>query len=213
MATRPIVSPITEVLYDQLGPWARRDTESESWQLLELCESVGQLLQPIEDLIRDTDEGPGWSPILDLNRAPNDWLGYLAQYVGVRLRAGLDDGAQRLRIRGTGGFNRGSSSALRDAARQYLIGPDGTPESAYVLVNERIGGNAYQLGIITKTSETPDQDLVLAALKEQKPAGIILSYAVVEGQTYLTLRIGYDTYGDVKAAYSTYGALRSNLPI
>lgn len=206
------MSPITEDLYASLGPWSRADTEDESWVLLDLAEAVGGRLQPIEDLIRDTDDGPGWSSILDLDRVPDAWLGWLAQFVGVRLRVGLGVIEQRMRITSTDGQHRGSPAALRAAARQYLVGPDGTGGSAYVIINERLGGNAYQLGILTLTSQTPDPAAVLAAILEQKPAGIVLTFNTVPGQTYIALETAYDTIGDVRADYATYSAVRSNLP-
>lgn len=214
MAVRPTVGSSAEDVYQGLGPWAWKDTEDERWSLLEMVEAIvgGNRLQLLDDIVRDSEAGPGWSKVLNLELAPEEWLGWLAQFVGVRTRAGLSDAAQRARIAGTDGFRRGTPGALEAAARQYLVGPDGTGESAYVIINERLGGFAYRLGILTLESQTPDEQAVLNAILEQKPAGIVLTFSTVPGQTYEALRTAFDSYQDIKDAYATYDDLRSNLP-
>lgn len=347
--------------------------------------------------MRDSAAGPGWSPVLDVDRAPVEWLGWLAQFAGVRLRPGLAAPEQRARIKNTDGHRRGSSPALRAAARQhlqvwdvvatnlvpnpsfetntdgwaiaggwaivaggtltrdttvaqfgtasarvdttatnqgiahtfsgtfragvtyrisgwlrsnvgenarFLIGNDGNdaggqqlvlaantwtrysflwtpsadrvnpslhaqhmgatavrslwvdgvmvietsadpsyfdgstvpPESdrrarwtgaahasrsvlevkssrpAYVIINERLSGSAYRLGVVTLADETADPALTEAAIREQKPAGVVLTFNTVRGQTYVAIRTAYNTYLAVRNAYASYADLRSNLP-
>jgi len=205
MAPRPVVGSVAEDLFAALGPWAWEDEASATWQLLELCQGIGVTLQDIEDVIRDSDQGPGWSAVLDADRAPAAWLPWLAQFVGVRLRQGLAPEVAREAIKGMVGFRRGSPGALRAAAQQYLTG------NKYVIINERVGGNAYQLAIRTITAETPDPDLVLNAILEQKPAGIVLDYATVDAHTYDTLDSAFGTYDDVDAAYTSYDNADANL--
>lgn len=210
MATRPIVGTAAEEAYESMGPWAEQDTADERYDLLVYLEGVfgGSRLQDLNDIVRDGPNGePGWSSVLDLERAPSDWLPWLAQLGGARVLAGLDDAAQRARIAGTDGMKRGSPGALRAATQQHLTG------NKYVILNERLGGNAWQLGIRTLDSETPDPTLVLNSILEQKPGGIILSYATVPGQTYDALATAFDTYAEMEAAYATYSALSTNLPI
>lgn len=210
MAIRPTVGTAAEEAYESMGPWAEQDTLDERYDLLGYLEGVfgGSRLQDLIDIVRDGPNGePGWSSVLDLERAPSEWLPWLAQLGGARVLPGLDDAGQRARIAGTDGMKRGSPGALRAAAQQYLTG------NKYVILNERLGGNAWQLGIRSLDSETPDPALVLNAINEQKPAGIVLSYATVPGQTYDALATAFDTYTDMEAAYATYSALSTNLPI
>jgi hypothetical protein len=152
---------------------------------------------------RDSDDGPGFVRLVDLDLAPEKALPWLAQFVGVQLQPGLDDAAQRARIRATDGFHRGTVSALVGAARQYLTG------GKTVIVRER-DGDAYTLTIVTYTAETPDSGLVLAALLDQKPGGLILNYVVETGQDWATLQANYATWADVIAHYPTWTDVLNN---
>jgi hypothetical protein len=146
--------------------------------------AIGAMFAPVDDLVRDTDAGDGWTALLDVDRAPADALAFLAQFVGVD------------------GFKRGSAGAVRAAAQQYLTG------ARRVIFRERDGG-AYRLTVITYTADTPDPAAVLRALLAQKPAGIILTHLVENGQDYQQVRTIHATYAAVKAAYPTYGAMTS----
>src|SRR5215467_11358862 len=73
-----------ERLYDMLAPLAQQDPHN-AWALLIYINAIGLMFQEVEDLVRDSPEGPGWSELLDLNRAPTQALPWLAQLVGVRL--------------------------------------------------------------------------------------------------------------------------------
>jgi len=211
--TRPTdAGSFAEKLYDHLEPLTEDDA-SNGWALLILCGAIGQMFQEVEDLARDSDLGPGWSPITDLSRVPTKGLGWLAQLVGVRMlpqltgETDLDYAARmRLRISETDGFKRGTIAALSGAARQFLTG------TKYVIINEREGNNAYRLGVLTKADETPDQQLVLNALLDQKPAGITLDYAVITGNTYLAIKVAFDTYAEVITRYPTYTQMRNEAP-
>lgn len=209
---RPEVSDITEELYGRLGPWARADGEDTGWALLHYCEAIaGRLLQPLEDIIRDQDGAPGWSQILDVDRAPEEWLPWLGQLVGVRMPDGLPAAQWRSRVKATDGFRRGSPEAIRAAARQHLIGPDGTGDSATVYLVER-NGHPYRLAVVTLTPETPDPAKMQAAVKEQKPAGLTITFATVTGNTYAAIRDAFATYTLANADYATYTAMRDNPP-
>lgn len=197
---RPLVAPVTEELYTALLPLAWED-EQHDWATLKLLEASAFLLQEIEDLVRDTPAGPGWSVVMDVNRAPAKWLGWLAQFAGVQLRGGLSDAAQRARVASTDGQQRGTPNALIGAARQYLTG------AQTVILRER-DGSAYRLTIITYTSQTPSQSQVLAAMLEQKPAGLVLNYLVLTGQDYTSLRARNASYTAMRSAYASYQVAR-----
>jgi hypothetical protein len=84
-------------------------------------------------------------------------------------------------------------------------------DSKTVMLFER-DTSAYHLSVRTLTDETPDEDKVLRALMSQKPAGIVLDYDTVSGQTYLQLRTDYATYTLVEADYETYLGVREDAP-
>jgi len=200
---RPVVSTAGENLYARLAPLAVED-ETNSWALLRFSEALaGKFLQPVEDLVRDTDAGPGWSVILDLDRAPADKLAWLAQFIGVRLAPNLTDLNQRARIRGADGFHRGKISALVSAAQQHLTG------AKTVQVRER-DGSAHRITVITYTAQTPNAPAVLAALLEQKPGGLILTHNVLPGQDYTLVRTNNATYTVARTNHATYTVLRDS---
>jgi hypothetical protein len=203
MAVRPTVQSITEDLYSRLGPWAARDTFDAEWPLLDVAEAIGQQLQPVEDIIRDTDTHVGWGVVMDVDEAPSDWLGWLAQFGGVRLKNGLTDLAQRARVKSTDGMNRGTPSAVVGAAQQTLTGT----KTVYLVERH---GSAYRLTVTTIATETPSAAQVIADLIEQKPAGIVLAHAMTTGSNYNALRDTHADYAEVKSLYSNYTEVLSN---
>lgn len=204
---RPTVSDAAETLYATLGPWARADTargESEDrWDLLEFCEAVCRNLQPIEDIIRDSDDGPGWSVVMDIDRAPVEWFGWLAQFAGVRLIPGLPEAEQRARIKSTDGFRRGTPGAIVGAAQQYLTG------TKTVFLVER-HGSPYRLTVSTLANETPDLTLVQGALKDQKPAGLVMTVTTVQGGDYDSYRDSHSDYTSTAGLWTQYDELLSD---
>jgi hypothetical protein len=171
------------------------------------------LLQDIEDYASDTNDGEiGWSLLVDINRAPDIALPWLAQFVGVQLVGGLSAANQRQQIRDLGNLGRGTVAAMRGAPAPFLTG------SKTVIFRERYNAAApgadapYYLQVITYLSETPDAVSVLAALMAQKPAGIVLTYSINSGQDYTSLRTAYATYAAAKTAYATYEGMRSATP-
>ena len=109
-----------ERLYGMLAPLAARDSEVE-WSLLKLCNAIGVPFQLVEDLVRDTEDGVGWSALLDLDRCPDEALPWLAQFVGVRVLPSSTPEQQRARIASTDGFKRGTRDAMIGAAQATLL--------------------------------------------------------------------------------------------
>ena len=193
---RPVVTATTEEAYAALGPLTGPD-ERFDYPLLKYVASVTEPLDIVNRLARDTDEAPGWATVFDPARTPDEFVGWLGQFVGVRELVGLTPTAQRMRIKETAGWKRGTLAAIEGAARQFLTG------SRQVRVYER-DGSAYRLRVRTFTAETPDPDAVLRALLEQKPAGLVLTYEVATGATYTQMDGAHVTYSDMDAAYPTY---------
>jgi hypothetical protein len=198
-------------LYAMLAPLAQYDYDNQ-WSLLILCNAIGTAYQLIEDWVRDSADGPGWSLLLDLDRCPPEALPWLGQFVGVRLLPGASDADNRQRIGSTDGFKRGTLAALKGAAWNTLTG------NRSVYVHERDGtptdvpNYAYHLTVVTYTSQTPNPAATQAALLAQKPGGLVLAYIVIDGQTYDQVVSRFATYADVRAAYATYGAMTADEP-
>lgn len=210
---RPVTTgSFADELYQLLLPIATMDP-ALGWHLLHFVSSFSLPFQVIEDVGRDWPEGPGWSLLMDVDRCPPWALGWLAQFAGVTLlsAASYDNpdlwaADMRERIKASDGRWRGGPDAIVAAARRRLTG------SRWVLLNERVGDDPYTIGVLTLLSETPDPTATLADIMEQKPAGDILVYEAVAGQTYLAAAITYDTYADGEAAYATYLDAASDTP-
>lgn len=211
MARPTPTTPFQEELYAQLFAWA--DADVNNWDLLQYVGAIASMFDQVETYARDSsDQRPGWAILMDPDRVPAEALGYLAQFVGVSLKDGLSDASQRARVKSTDGFKRGTLGAIIGAAQQFLTG------TKTVFLRERdpsvsaLYGGAYGLTVLTLASETPNAAAVLAALIEQKPAGILLSYTTVTGASYLIIRTNYANYTAVRSAFATYSGLRNNIP-
>jgi hypothetical protein len=85
-------------------------------------------------------------------------------------------------------------------------------QSKTVILQERLGGDPYALGVYTITSETPSVAATRAAILRQKPGGIVLTYSSGAANTYEAVRIAYATYAAVGTAFSDYAHLAANQP-
>jgi hypothetical protein len=146
-------------MYEGLLP-AAFDDETQNWALLHFCEAFIGSMQLVEDLIRDdqTIDAPGWSIVLDVDRAPYYGLPWLGQFVGVTtpaLMIGETEAAHDARvrdyIRAVGGFDRGKPSSVVGAVQQFLTG---TKE---VILYER-DTSPYHFDIRTRETETPVEE-------------------------------------------------------
>lgn len=199
------MSSIGQELYDQLGPHKEEDELIGEHPLRDFAEACIGTLQPMEDVIRDDDDGPGWSKVMDPDRAPVEWLRWLSQFGGGRIAEGATEEAMREHIRSAPAFRRGGYSAMESAVKEEL-----DPETERkVYIRER-DGSAYIMTICTRTSETPDEARVIAAIETQKPAGIFYAYFTITGGDYGTLLIGSASYAEVFAEQIDYGSVLFN---
>ena len=176
--TRPTVAALAEEAHAELGPISAPDGEKTRWALLALLQGLLGQLQPMEDLVRDSDAGTGYSPALDVDRCPPDLLRWLGQFAGVPVTPGDPKDAAwvtkaREEIRQAAGWRRGTPRAIREAAQRHLTG------TKTVRMLER-DGSAYRMTVLTRTSETPNPAATEAAIRAQKPAGIVLAYIVTD---------------------------------
>jgi hypothetical protein len=202
-------------LYDMLEPLAEQDPQA-GWSLLILCNAIGTAYQLVEDWVRDTPDGPGWSLMLDVDRCPSEALPWLGQFAGVRIPVGVVDDAQRRAwIKSTDGFSRGTRDAMVAAALATLTG------NKRLVFRERDGASqgyagapeyAYVLTVYSYTAETPNPTATLNALLAQKPGGIRMFYSAVTRQDYQNVKNTNATYTVVVSSFSDYDALALNQP-
>lgn len=202
---RPIVGDWAEELYARLSPLAIGD-EEHGWPFLLFCGAIGDLPETIRRIVRVHDDGPGYSRILSASAAPEEWLDWLGQFLGVRRVPGLDAQAMRRRITQVAGWDRGQPAAIAAAVRETLAG------EKRVILRERDGGDRWQLRIATFDAETPDPAATLAAALAAKPAGIKLTYDAMSGWDIGSAEGAYATVGEFEAAFPSIGDAEANFP-
>jgi hypothetical protein len=197
---------VTEDLIAQHQPWLTLPDGSYNQDLEDYLTVIGDMFAPFELYALDTDDGPGWSILLDVDRCPAPALPYLAQYVGERIPVGLTEDQQRQWIRDAPNQRRGTVPGIVNAARRYLTG------TQLVTVIERDGG-PDKLTVITYTTQTPNPAALEYELRyRQVPGDITLNYQVVSGQTYAQLNIDEPSYAAMEAAYPTYADVEADTP-
>lgn len=158
-------------LYARLEPIAYADPDN-GYPLKNL---TGALMAPreiLDSVTMDHGDTIGWGVAVDPDTAPDDLLDWLAQLVGVVFPASaLTAAEKRSRIQQAAGFYRGTPRAIREEVQRVLTG------TKYVGVFERPGGAAYQLTVVTRTSETPDAAAAERAARAQKPAGMVMTFS------------------------------------
>lgn len=204
MSPMPVLNPIAQSIYDEIAPIAYGDA-TNNYALAQFVEAWTRPMLVLQAIVHDTDTGPGWSTVMDPVTAPDLFLDWLSQFVGVRRVAGETTASKRARIEAMDGIRRGGPASMKAAIQRTLTG------TKTVLFNER-QGSAWKLGIATFTTETPNSADTLAAILKQKPAGITLTYVTASGVTYALLVVVYDTYQDVKNTFLTYNGVKNNLP-
>lgn len=201
--SRPIVGSWAEQVYASLEPYTGQD-EVLGWPLLIYLGAIGDSqFQVVDDLARDDGDRVGWSKIMDVNLCPAFALPWLGQLVGVVVDTTLSEANQRLQIAATAGWFRGTVAAMTAAAQLYLTG------TKYAIVQERLGGDAYSIGIQTHTSETPaDTTAMLVAIKAVTPAGMLLTLNIFIGQTWGQLKTHSPTWTAVHSDWGTWDGVR-----
>jgi Phage tail protein (Tail_P2_I) len=220
-------------LYDQLKPLQYAESlPSVDFALLKYLGAIGQMLQDVDALAHDPKIP--WSSILDIDRIPDEGLVWLGQFVGVQVNPELTPDEQRQQIRAHVGWNRGTVAALKSSIR-YLLGGtrtvvvvERTPDAYSLTVNTYASEThadltyqdyydnylTYELFYLQFDSYRQawlaiQSNLIAEILNENKPAGLILTYATLPGapgtlNSYATLFIKYDSEGDLMNEDQTY---------
>jgi hypothetical protein len=220
-------------LYQSLGPWTLGD-EDTGWTLLRLCDAWARMLQPVDDLVRDTSDGPGWSQVLDVDRCPTGVLPWLGQFVGVDVDRSLTDEAQRDQIRDQQAEARGTPATILAVARAYL------DPSATVRLIERDGDpyrltvNVFSQGLIGETYNAlqtaypsiaafeaayPTYDSLpssggelASAVEAATPAGLLVTVNTDAHATYDDVQTFYPTQAAFQAAFATWADVAAWIP-
>jgi hypothetical protein len=212
---RPDLGSVAEELYSKLAPYqtfsldGREVTDEEmGWALLIYWGLIAKRWQPVEDLSRDTPEGPGWSILFDPDRIPDEGLTWLSQAVGVTLPPGMTTDQQRFRITHTGMDVAYTPSAIAAAAQRHLTGDKN------VIINEFLAGNAKRIGVVTYTDETPSPEQTRLDIEEQLPWWLRLTHTIEDAWDYATIRTAFDDYAAIRSHFDVTGYLgiRSNDP-
>jgi hypothetical protein len=171
--------------------------------LPDLLTALTAQLGAVDELLTVGDGDLAAAPLTDLATSPFPrWLGQLA---GLRVPAGLDVAAARAHVTGRGVSRRGTPAAMRAAAAATLTG------GRRVTLVER-NGSPWQLLVLTYARETPDPAAVLAAVLQEKPVGIVLTHAVLLGQTFGQLTATGQTFGDLRRSGLTFDQIRRTIP-
>lgn len=169
-----------------------------------LCEGIGAMFQPVEDIAGDDEEtgAPGFSSLLDINRAETDALGFLAQFIGARLLPNVSEADQRAWIESGAGFARGRPGAIKSTAMATLTG------DKVVILRER-DGSAWRYTVITKPSETPDATHTQQVLQSQKPGPDIMTHVQSDYIDYEWLKENEADYSALDADFATYDDIKN----
>lgn len=202
----PAVRRTAAFLYEELGVTQPRD-EALGWPFLVLLHGVATAMGQLPDVVRDDDNGPGWSALLDPDRCPAWALPWLAQFAGVELTPGADEAQQRAEITHPPAFVRGTVQAIKDAATFALTG------GKHVTLFER-DGDEWHLIAVTYDAETPDADAVSAAMERQTPPWLVFTHRVDPGWAIGQMEAAYtgQTIADLEADFPTIGDLEMHLP-
>jgi hypothetical protein len=120
------LGPFGQALYQQVLPMHGPDPDGLAEDYIG---AVTLANEEIDGYVRDTDAGPGWSVILDVDDTPMKGLRWLGQLVGVALRQQRNGETDanftiyaRDAIRRQGGRQRGTTDAQMSAIQDTLTG-------------------------------------------------------------------------------------------
>lgn len=223
--TRPAVHPTTEDIYARF-PALYRDADEQQaagpsgFPLLRYVSLEGDQVGELEDLldriayVRRADGGDAGdtSDLVDPSTADVAWLPWIGQHVGVVVHPRLNEIEARDAVQfASAGWLSATKDAVGAAAKSELTG------TRYVRVYDHqtdVGaGDAFDLLVVTLTSETPSVAAVLDAIERKgaKPSGVRLYRREYEW-TFNGLATSYATFDAVLASFATFEQIRTHVP-
>lgn len=192
---------------EALQPWMTEDLER--W-----LDAAGGFFDPVLDIAGETgtdgEDGylPGYGALFDPDECPEEWLAYLAQYVGVRVPVGAPAEEARAIVKAESGKERGTLAAVEAAVKRSLTG-----KQLFAVVERRSATNtddAYHFLILVYNSEElPSESVLKANVNGVKPGGVF--YTVIVGDlTYAVLEAAKSLYSELESAHVTYADMESD---
>lgn len=191
--TPPTVGSYAQRLYDQLSIYTPTD-EQLGWPYLIWLGALGAMAQPLDDIVRQRDDGmDGLTAFMDPDLTPDWALPWLAMVAGVQLSIELDPTQQRETIKQSPAKDRGKRSAIVGAARRYTT----DPANAYVFIEEQYEGDPYRILVKTLTSQTPDPAAVARAVTadDTAPAGVLFDVVTDDSELWEEATLTWDAVG------------------
>lgn len=176
--------PLADQIYESLGPFAAED---QSGDLEKFTAALVGPAETVYEIVGEEDQEFGWSIVFDVDNCPAELLPWLAQFEGVELTPDMSEAARRSAIKVREGAARGRPATIVERIRRTLA------IDRRVIIQEK-DGDAYNLTIRTFAAETPNPALTEAAAISQKPAGLLLDFAVIEEDSYAALELAYEDY-------------------
>lgn len=197
-------SELWEGLYEALG-YHRVTDPSRGYALRGFCEAWCSTLQPVNEIVRERDDGPAWAILFDVDLCPAGSLPYLAQYVGVVLTPEMSEEQIREELREPTGWARGRLPAIRLAGQRTLTG------TRRVIVRPRTPEVGFHY-IRTLQAETPDQERTRAQLRAAVPAWEVLGYEAIDGVTWADVEASWEDWGEIAGTFESWADLADILP-
>lgn len=205
--------PIGDEIYEMFAPYV--DTFGDPGNnLRDMCRGFGTMLQPIDDIVRDGDNGePGYSQALDLTRAKEEWLPWLGQFVGYRVTERRPEqdrdlwaDIERGRVVTRSAHRRGTIARMVEEVQSYLNDPK------TVFIQTRVG-TPHRMTIFYYTAQiqSPATAATIAAVAQaQKAKGLILTVTPLSGGDWSTLIANQATWNVVTTKFASWNEVISN---
>jgi hypothetical protein len=207
-------------VYESMGPYTHGD-EAHGWALAAVINGIASVLQPIQDLAADRDDGtPGWEAFIDPERTPSWALAWLAQTIGVQLPEGVqaadasatDIAAARAAIANRSEWRRGTPSYVRAVAAPFL------KQGAQIVIRERFNPAATegtdapwhgQVRIRSSDVMPGQAGPLTAAVLRAIPAGLLYTVEIADYVDFEQIRSSYSNFAAVKAANTDFADVKN----
>lgn len=146
----PSVCSLAQDVYNDLAPIAYDDA-NQGYALLVFLDAWLSPLQPLYDVIKDTDTAIGYASVMHPDTAPLAWLDWLGQFLGRSPRTGESEAQKRASIKAGDRLKRGGAALAKSLVQAQLTG------TKYMIFNER-AGSAWRTHVRTLASESPETD-------------------------------------------------------
>jgi hypothetical protein len=208
----PQFSPTTMQMYGRL-PEAYRAADAiagappNDFPLLRYMALMGDQLDQVEVLVNrfqytppfaaGPDTGPGsTSDLANPQTADAAWLTWMAQLYGVVLTPSMTVAERRSAVSSAAdGWQAGNRASIIKVAQAQLRG------GKFVELVDHVGGDMWQMQIITRPSESPSPDTVIGAILAArcKPVGVMLTHLYYEA-SWATIEAALPTWADWQTA-------------